>query len=93
MHMHSDRKQAVSSWAGLALQHILTEILEVFQREGNCKGSNNNHWLRKTFIVLCLFSAPLANVSFQNVQCTSVQRWYIFNGFMSYSTLRNVWRF
>lgn len=69
MHVRSNHKQTASSWPGLALQHILTEILAVlFQKEGNCKGSNNNHWLRKSFIVLYLFSSPLANVTFQNVQ-------------------------
>lgn len=91
MQVHSNHKQAVSSWPGLALQHILTEILEVlFQKEGNCKDSNNNHCLRKSFIVLHLFSSPLANVTFQNVQYTTVQLRGFFNGFMSYSMLRNI---
>lgn len=75
IHVRSNHKQATSSWPELALQHILIEILEVlFQKEGNCyKGSNNNNWLRKSFIVLYLFFSPLKNAPLQNVQYATAQ--------------------
>lgn len=78
MHVQSNHRKAESSWQGLALKHIFTEILEVlFKKEGNCKGSNNNHWLRKSFIWY-MFSSPLVNVTFQTVQYTTIQLGYFF---------------